>query len=60
MDAYFQLWQKQVSLLAQSPEKSFEILIDEGRMIASKFEAALPAKPESFTDKNETDASDPS
>ncbi len=38
-DAFFHLWQKQVSLLAQSPDKSYEFLLAEGQRIAAQMSA---------------------
>lgn len=60
IDAYFQLWQKQVSLLAQSPEKSFEMLVDEGNKIATELELALSSRSGPITEEDISDASDPS
>ncbi|MBL4740399.1 MAG: hypothetical protein JKY12_05360 [Sneathiella sp.] len=38
-DAFFHLWQKQVSLLAQSPDDGFAHLLAEGEKLAAQFQS---------------------
>ena len=53
-DAFFHLWQKQVSLLAQSPDDGFAHLVSEGQKLAAQFQnSALEPERNSPTIKND-------
>jgi len=41
-DAFFHLWQKQVSLLAQSPTDGFAHLLSEGQKLSAQFNTTEP------------------
>lgn len=51
-DTFFHLWQRQVSLMAQSPDKALEQLVRSGEKIA------VPIKKSGDIKEDETDTSD--
>ncbi len=54
-DRFFQLWQQQVTLLAQSPSSGFEDLMTDGKRIAEELALASRGLPKNVSGASDQD-----